>query len=138
MSISPDMQILSGLLGGLLIGFAALLLLLGSGKIAGISGIVGNAVSRPSKSAWQWVFIAGLLCGAIIFVATKGSLNAVLPAFGVKTALAAVLVGVGTRLGSGCTSGHGVCGIGRRSVRSFAATATFMIVAIATVAIVGR
>ena len=112
-------------------------LLLGAGKTAGISGITGNAIAHPTKSGWQWIFIAGLLGGAAIFMAMNGSLDATLPAFDAKTALAAVCVGVGTRLGTGCTSGHGVCGIGRRSVRSVTATAVFMSVAIATVAIVG-
>lgn len=138
MSLSPDMQIFHGLAGGLLIGFSALLLLLGSGKIAGISGIAGNAISRPRQSKWQWFFIVGLLSGAALFLIVNGSLDAELPSFNLKTSLAAVFVGVGTRLGSGCTSGHGVCGIGRRSVRSFTATVIFMLVAIATVAITGR
>jgi len=138
MTLAPDMQILHGLAGGLLIGLSALLLLLGSGQIAGVSGIIGNAVVNPRHSAWRWLFIAGLLCGSSIYLWVHGSLNIVLPSFNVKMALAAIFVGAGTRLGSGCTSGHGVCGIGRRSMRSIVATAIFMAVAIITVTIAGR
>ena len=138
MTFSPDILFIQGPLGGLLIGLSALLLLLGSGKIAGISGIAGHAISKPTRSGWQWSFIVGLLGGSLAFLLFNGSLDAVIPAFDAKIALAAVLVGVGTRLGSGCTSGHGLCGIARRSARSATATAIFMVVAIATVAIVGR
>ncbi|BFM09420.1 YeeE/YedE family protein [Halioxenophilus aromaticivorans] len=138
MSIATDTQILQGFLGGLLIGSAALLLLLGKGYIAGISGIVGRAVTSPRNGGWRWLFIAGLLCGSAIYFLINGSLNAQLPTLDVTLLLAAALVGVGTRLGSGCTSGHGVCGIGRRSPRSLIATAVFMVVAIITVAVVGR
>jgi len=138
MTLAADMQIFQGLLGGLLIGCSALLLILGNGNIAGISGIVGNAISAPRSSAWRWLFIFGLLCGAAIFLFVNGSLDVVLPSFDGRTFLAAALVGIGTRIGSGCTSGHGVCGIGRRSVRSITATTVFMAVAIITVAIVGR
>ena len=138
MTLATDMQIVAGLIGGLLIGLSALLLLAGNGAIAGISGIVGNAISKPGQSAWRWFFIIGLLAGASLFLLSNGSLKAVFPSFNAQTALAATLVGVGTRLGLGCTSGHGVCGIGRRSKRSITATAIFMAVAILTVGIVGR
>ena len=138
MTLADDMQIFQGLLGGILIGVSALLLILGNGNIAGISGIVGNAISSPRSSAWRWLFIIGLLCGTTLFLFINGSLNAVFPSFDGRIFLAAALVGIGTRLGSGCTSGHGVCGIGRRSVRSITATVIFMAVAIMTVAIVGR
>ncbi len=138
MIISSDIQILSGLIGGIIIGVSALLLLACNGNIAGISGIVGNAVTKPRQSIWQWFFIAGLLSGATVFYFIKGSLNVSLPSFDFKMAIAAVLVGVGTRIGSGCTSGHGVCGIGRGSLRSIGATAIFMLVAVVTVAIIGR
>lgn len=137
-TFANDMQVVQGLIGGLLIGFSALLLLVANGKITGISGIVGNALARPRQSAWRGLFIVGLLGGSAIYLLVAGSLNVVLPSLNAQTLAAAVLVGVGTRLGAGCTSGHGVCGIGRRSTRSVAATATFMLVAICTVAIVGR
>lgn len=138
MTIASDTQIIQGFIGGLLIGLAALLLLWGRGNIAGISGIVGRAVSNPRQGGWRWLFMAGLLAGSATFLLVNGSLNANLPDFNYTTFLAAALVGVGTRLGSGCTSGHGVCGIGRRSLRSLSATAVFMAVAIATVALMGR
>lgn len=138
MTLASDMQIVAGLIGGLLIGLSALLLLWGKGCVAGISGIAGNAISHPRDNSWRWFFIFGLLAGATIFLVFSGSLNAEIPSFGGQTALAAALVGAGTRLGSGCTSGHGVCGIGRRSGRSITATVTFMLFAILTVAIVGR
>ncbi|MBT8131074.1 MAG: YeeE/YedE family protein [Gammaproteobacteria bacterium] len=138
MSLSTDIQVIQGLIGGVLIGLSALLLLACSGKVAGVSGIVGNAIAHPRQSAWRWSFIAGLLGGATLYSLMAGSLNADLPSFNGQTALAAALVGIGTRLGSGCTSGHGVCGIGRGSPRSIAATVIFMAVAIITVAITGR
>lgn len=138
MQFSSDMALLNGLLGGLLIGLSALLLLLGTGKVAGISGIVGRAISEPLESDWRWLFITGLLGGATLFLAFTGTLNIQLPEANGQFYLAAALVGVGTRLGAGCTSGHGVCGIGRRSPRSLTATAVFMAVAIAVVAVLGR
>lgn len=138
MTIAPDMQILQGLVGGVLIGLSALLLLAGTGKIAGISGIAGNLIAKPRQSAWRGLFVIGLLSGASVFLLVNGSLNVAFPSFDARTAIGAALVGIGTRLGSGCTSGHGVCGIGRLSVRSMTATAVFMVVAILTVTIVGR
>jgi uncharacterized membrane protein YedE/YeeE len=125
--------ILQSLLGGALIGAAAAGLLLVNGKIAGISGILSGAVSlRPQP--WQWAFLAGLAAAGL----AAGRIGLAAPAgFGVQgvlpTAFAGLLVGVGTRLGNGCTSGHGVCGLGNLSPRSLAATATFMAVAAAVV-----
>lgn len=138
MTLAEDTQILQGFIGGILIGLSALLLLIGNGNIAGISGIVGRAVAQPLNGGWRWLFIAGLLAGSALYLLATGSLDAVIPAFDFKIFMAAALVGVGTRLGSGCTSGHGVCGIGRLSPRSISATVVFMVVAIVTVAVVGR
>lgn len=138
MTLSNEMALINGLIGGILIGSSALLLLLGNGKIAGISGIAGRALSQPNSSGWRWLFLLGLVTGAALFATFNGSLNITLPQADVQFYLAAILVGVGTRLGAGCTSGHGVCGLGRRSPRSLAATATFMGVAIVVVAMVGR
>ena len=110
----------SGLIGGLLIGLSAVLLILLNGKIAGISGIVGGLLSRKgSEVKWRAVFIVGLLLGAFIYVLATGSalpvnIQASLPVM----VIAGLLVGFGTRLGSGCTSGHGVVGIARFSKRS--------------------
>ena len=125
----------SGLVGGLLIGLAAALLLLLNGRISGISGIVGGLLARDSsETGWRVMFGAGLLLGALAYVLATGSpisvkMQASLPVL----VVAGLLVGFGTRLGSGCTSGHGVCGIARLSKRSIAATATFLGVAILTV-----
>jgi uncharacterized membrane protein YedE/YeeE len=125
----------SGLVGGLLIGLAAALLLLLNGRISGISGIVGGLLVRESsETSWRVMFVAGLLLGALAYVLATGSaisvkMQASLPVL----VVAGILVGFGTRLGSGCTSGHGICGIARLSKRSIAATAMFLGVAILTV-----
>ena len=126
---------ISGLTGGLLIGLATRLLLLLNGRIAGISGIVGGLLARKgSEVAWRAVFVAGLLLGAIVYmVATGGAFSVSIEASLPIMVVAGLLVGFGTRLGSGCTSGHGVSGIARLSKRSLVATLVFMSVAIITV-----
>ena len=126
---------LSALAGGMLLGLASCLLLGINGRIAGISGIVGGLVSGAGGDrAWRLVFVAGLLCGPLLYAAGTGSYPAVaLDAPVGVTVLAGLLVGMGTRLGGGCTSGHGVCGLARLSRRSAAATATFMSTAALTV-----
>jgi len=130
----------SALLGGILIGFASGLLLLSSGQIAGISGILGGALTRASKGAtWRWAFLAGMLVMGLALAQlwpARFSLSG-LPSWG-STVLAGLLVGVGTRLGNGCTSGHGVCGIARRSPRSLVATMTFMLTGALTVFVLRR
>ena len=125
----------SGLAGGLLIGLAAALLLLLNGRIGGVSGIVGGLLVRKgSEAGWRAAFVAGLLLGALAYVLATGDALAVrMQASLPVLAAAGLLVGFGTRLGSGCTSGHGVCGVARLSKRSIAATATFFGVAILTV-----
>lgn len=127
----------SALIGGLLIGSSAALFVLLHGRIAGISGILGGLL-RPARNdlGWRVAFLAGLLAAPLLYAAVAGAL----PAVEIDTpvgllVVAGLLVGFGTRLGSGCTSGHGVCGIARLSARSLAATATFMASAIATVLI---
>jgi uncharacterized membrane protein YedE/YeeE len=123
--------------GGLLIGLAAALLLLASGRIAGISGILGGLVPpRAGESAWRLAFVAGLLVApAVLFLAgVRG--EARLGAGPGVIALAGLLVGLGTSYASGCTSGHGVCGIARLSPRSLIATALFMGAGLATVFVV--
>lgn len=122
------------LAGGALIGLAATLLLAGSGRIAGISGILGDALARPAGSAWRWLFLAGLLVGAGLHQWLEP--GAVTPREGFPAAIlvvAGALVGVGTRLGGGCTSGHGVCGVARLSPRALVATLTFVAVAMLVV-----
>jgi uncharacterized membrane protein YedE/YeeE len=125
----------SGLIGGLLIGLATVLLLLLNGRIAGISGIVGGLLARQgSEVGWRAVFVVGLLLGAFIYMlATGGALPVSLQASLPVLVVAGLLVGFGTRLGSGCTSGHGVSGIARLSKRSITATLVFMGVAVITV-----
>ena len=127
----------SSLLGGVLIGAAAASLLLLNGRIAGISGIVGGLL-RPERGdvAWRAAFVAGL-----VFAPAAYGFIARLPATAIEASypallLAGLLVGAGTRFGSGCTSGHGVCGIARLSPRSLVATAAFMAAGIVTVFIV--
>ena len=118
---------LSGLLGGLLIGSSALLLLWANGRIAGISGIVGGLISpQRGEVAWRLTFVIGMLIAAFGYGLGQGGLDVQVPAGWLTLALAGGIVGFGTRLGSGCTSGHGVCGIGRLSSRSLIATALFM------------
>ena len=118
----------ASLLGGILIGVSASAMLLLQGKIAGISGIFAG-VLRPARgdTLWKGSFLIGLLFGGVLlrlFLPTAFDFGLVRP-FGVL-ALAGLLVGFGTRLGSGCTSGHGVCGVSRLSARSMVATATFI------------
>ena len=126
---------ISGLIGGLLIGLATVMMMLFNGKIAGISGIVGGLLARKgSEVAWRAVFVAGLLIGAFIYMlATGGPIPVNLQASLPVMVVAGLLVGFGTRLGSGCTSGHGVVGIARFSKRSVVATLVFFVVAIVTV-----
>ncbi|MBF9002729.1 YeeE/YedE family protein [Vibrio nitrifigilis] len=116
--------------GGVLLGISALLLLLMDGKIAGISGIVTRAIKPQKNDAlWRYLFLFGLIVGG--WLGLHSSVGRIPSVFGGSTILyitAGVLVGVGTRLGNGCTSGHGICGMGRLSVRSIAATCTFMLV----------
>ena len=125
----------SGLIGGLLIGLAAALLLLLNGRISGISGIVGGLLAPKSSDAgWRVVFVAGLLLGAFIYMlATGGAIPVRVQASVPVLVAAGLLVGFGTRLGSGCTSGHGLCGIARLSKRSIVASAVFFGVAMLTV-----
>ena len=125
----------SGFIGGLLIGLSAVLLILLNGRIAGISGIVGGLLARNgSEVGWRAVFIAGLLLGAFIYIlATGGALPVYIQASLPVMVIAGLLVGFGTRLGSGCTSGHGVVGIARFSKRSIVATLVFFAMAIITV-----
>jgi len=126
-----------GLTGGALIGLGAAMLLLVHGRIAGISGILGRAVDTDGGRTVRLGFLAGLIVTGAILAALQSS------AFGAGVrgapalAIAGVLVGIGTTLGNGCTSGHGVCGISRRSPRSIVAVLTFMLTAALTVALVG-
>jgi len=131
-------------LGGVLIGLAAVLLMALHGRIAGVSGIVAG-VMAPLKGegradfSWRLAFVAGLALSPLIYSLARGELVSISTPHPLwMMALGGVLVGYGARLGSGCTSGHGVCGIARLSKRSFAATAMFMAAAIVTVFLVHR
>ncbi|MDX1491447.1 MAG: YeeE/YedE family protein [Pseudohongiellaceae bacterium] len=133
MIITPN--ITGGLTGGILIGLSSLCMLLFIGRITGISGILGGILGWNGSNDWSWraSFVIGLVLGAALYRLFLGPLPIEMQAQGPVLILAGLLVGIGTKLGSGCTSGHGVCGIARRSPRSLAATTTFMLVAIATV-----
>lgn len=126
---------LSGAVGGALIGIASVLLLLANGRIAGVSGIVSGLLIRtPGDVAWRAAFVIGLWIGAAIYWLVRGELFAVTVTASLPTTLAAgLLVGFGTRLAGGCTSGHGICGIARLSKRSIAATIVFIAAAMLTV-----
>ena len=122
------------LIGGLVIGASAVAMLYFLGRIAGISGIVWGAVSRQSDGSWRWLFLAGLVIGPLLFhMLTTTPYPAASPLEWWHAIVGGLLVGFGVKLGSGCTSGHGVCGIGRLSKRSFIATCTFMATGIITV-----
>jgi uncharacterized protein len=124
----------SSLGGGALIGLAAAALVLANGKIAGISGIVGGLL-RPTRRdlLWRFAFISGLIVAPLIY-RLFGDLSPVqIDANYAELIIAGVLVGLGTRFGAGCTSGHGVCGISRLSPRSLVATPLFMAAGFATV-----
>ena len=128
---------LSALAGGLLIGLAAAVFALFNGRIAGISGIIGG-LFRPQSgdTAWRGAFLAGLLAAPWLFQVFAPLPDIRIDAGNGTLILAGLLVGVGTRYGSGCTSGHGVCGISRLSPRSLVATASFMLTGFVTVFIV--
>lgn len=129
---------LSGLVGGALIGLASALMMLLAGRIAGISGIFGGLIApRTNDRGWRLAFIAGLIAAPLIAALGGGSLPApTMPTSLILVAIGGLLVGFGTRMGGGCTSGHSVCGIARLSARSIVATMIFMAVAVVTVAIV--
>lgn len=125
---------IAALIGGMLIGLSATTLLAFDGRIAGISGIVNGAMKFKSEESWRWLFIAGMLGGGLIYEYVFASEPTPVSDFApVAMIVGGFLVGVGTRMGNGCTSGHGVCGLGRLSFRSLVAVITFMITAIITV-----
>ena len=128
----------ASLIGGTLIGASAALLLLGNGRIAGISGIVGGLLMSEVKKktegeGWRALFLIGIVFGAWLAVQTGFGCGVECSAGWPTIVVAGLLVGFGTRMGGGCTSGHGVCGLARFSKRSLAATVTFMAAGMATV-----
>ena len=125
------------IIGGLLIGLASLLLMLSLGRIAGISGIAYRALFSMRRETWTLCFVLCLVTGPVMML---GFTAVQVPDFTLgwlETLLGGLLVGIGTRLGSGCTSGHGVCGIGRGSMRSVIATLVFMVTGMLTVGLIG-
>ena len=123
------------LAGGALIGAGSAALLLLNGRIAGVSGILGNLVQATfGEQAWRLAFLLGLFLPALVF----GAEVTLLPRNWAWAAVAGLLVGVGTQLGSGCTSGHGVCGLANLSTRSLVATLSFMASAVVTVFVVNH
>jgi uncharacterized protein len=128
-------QAIYSLAGGGLIGIAVTLMLLFNGRVTGISGIIASSLAKPTMDGlWRWMFVGGLIAGGFF-------IHVIRPDFFVNTSgrspvailIAGLMVGYGTVLGSGCTSGHGVCGISRLSVRSVVATLTFMLFGFLTV-----
>jgi uncharacterized membrane protein YedE/YeeE len=125
----PNAMPFEGFMGGLLIGLAAAIMLLGLGRIAGVSGLAARATGIADSGAPRNVaiaFVVGLPLGALLIAQTVGAVNVSFPASIWPLIIGGLLVGYGTRLGSGCTSGHGVCGLSRLSPRSMLATGMFM------------
>jgi uncharacterized membrane protein YedE/YeeE len=125
----PNAMPVEGFMGGLLIGLAAAIMLLGLGRIAGVSGMAARATGIADTGAPRNVaiaFVVGLPLGALLIAQTVGAVNVSFPASIWPLIIGGLLVGYGTRLGSGCTSGHGVCGLSRLSPRSMLATGMFM------------
>ncbi|EHC19285.1 YeeE/YedE family protein [Fischerella thermalis] len=127
----------TALVGGILIGISATLLLAFNGRIAGISGIINGAITFNKDEIWRWMFILGMLLGGVLYEYELALEPTPKSTFApVAMIIGGFLVGFGTRMGSGCTSGHGVCGLGRLSLRSLVAVLTFLTTAIITVFIV--
>lgn len=129
MTLDPSFPLVPALLGGATIGIAATLLLWLNGQIAGISGMVNGVLDRRPGSLWRWCFLLGLLCGAALWMYASTAPASVPDSSGIRwirMVAGGLLVGFGTRLGCGCTSGHGVCGLGRLSLRSFIATLCYL------------
>jgi uncharacterized membrane protein YedE/YeeE len=129
---------IEALIGGALIGMAALMLMALNGRVAGISGIAGGLFSAAADDiVWRVAFVAGLVVAPLVYAAGAGGMPQItLQASTPMMVVAGLLVGFGSRLGAGCTSGHGVCGMARMSRRSMAATMTFMATGAITVFVV--
>ncbi len=128
---------INGLIGGVLIGISATVLLAFNGRIAGISGMMNGALEFTASQVWRWYFLGGMLLGGLIYeyflpLPNTPSYNLDL----ITMIIGGFLVGFGTRMGNGCTSGHGVCGLGRLSVRSLTAVISFLTSGMITVFVV--
>lgn len=133
--MTDNFLLLAGLAGGAMIGLGAAVMLYFNGRIAGISGVLGGILQKVnSDTLWRLAFVVGIPAGVLLTTLLRGTpLTIELEASPPLLIIAGLLVGFGTRLGSGCTSGHGVCGLARLSPRSMVATGTFMVVAAITV-----
>jgi uncharacterized membrane protein YedE/YeeE len=125
--------------GGILIGLASVMLMAALGRIAGISGMIGGLLPPVTASEWGWrlAFLAGMIAAPLVLLAATGSMPVIdVPPSTGMLVIGGILVGIGVSYGSGCTSGHGVCGMARLSARSIAATLTFMLTTGITVFVV--
>lgn len=128
---------INGLMGGILIGLSATVLLLFNGRIAGISGMINGVLEFKASEKWRGFFLGGMLLGGVLYeYLFSSSATPRYPLALIPMILGGFLVGFGTRMGNGCTSGHGVCGLGRLSVRSFIAVISFLTSGMITVFIV--
>ena len=130
---------INSLLGGIFIGLAATILLLANGRIMGISGILGDIISFKEKDqiSWRIVFVIGVLTGPFLYLIIFENFKSEMVADRTLLIQAGLLVGLGTSIGSGCTSGHGICGISRLSIRSIVATFIFVVSGVVTVYFIG-
>jgi len=124
-----DFTPISALVGGGFLGLAALILLKFNGRIAGISGVIGGVLQPTGDKDWRWLFLIGIMLGPLLATPFTERVDITLDASWALIISAGFLVGIGSSLGSGCTSGHGICGIGRLSPRSLVATLIFMVIA---------
>ena len=123
---------------GIIIGLAVILFFVGNGRLAGVSGIVNNALVSKQNRTDNFLFIAGLVLGPVFYIFfTKNNIPFLITSSLPIIIIAGLLVGIGTKVGKGCTSGHGICGISLLSLRSIIATITFMITAIIAVKLIG-
>jgi uncharacterized membrane protein YedE/YeeE len=128
----------SAFLGGIIIGLAVIIFFIGNGRLAGISGIVNDTLVSKQNRTDNFLFVVGLVLGPIFYTFfTKINIPFLITSSLPIIISAGLLVGIGTKIGSGCTSGHGICGISRLSLRSITATIIFMITAIITVKLIG-
>lgn len=128
----------SAFVGGAIIGFAVVLFFIGNGRLAGVSGIASNFLTSKINRVDNFLFLIGLVVGPIIFsIFINNEIPFLITDSFPLIIFGGLLVGIGTRISGGCTSGHGICGIGRFSLRSIVATITFILTGIATVSLVG-
>ena len=128
---------ISAFIGGLLIGFAAFLFFIFNGRIAGVSSIASDSINKNQNKFDNILFLSGLIIGPILYSLSGKEIESVLTNSIPLLIFGGLLVGVGTKIGNGCTSGHGVCGLSRFSIRSIVATITFILTGMITVLIFG-